>query len=794
MLNSIPKELHGIRQWTYSHSIEEKKRPLHSHYKPQGSLTLEAAVRKAGAFKYVGFYTTKADPYIIGDIDHVPNPADPAACLPIAVADLLLNHGVYSEVSPSGKGIRFIARFESAKVKEQWAKGVFYIKDPQKDGRENQINLAPPWLTITGNRLPYSSNNIPILTEAMLAQVYQFGDKAEPVHEEVASSTQPPPSFEEFKNALFNIPLDGNERIARAAAKVFESQKIGYDFWLHVLMSAHDYGSRTSLKTEVLAEVIRWSETDIEGFDGEQSIINKWYSFDLQKDNNITYHTIFALSHENTLRFSRCRPLTAGQKAAGIQQGSPLNTEYVNFVNMIEFYGIQLYRDAHNPSKLYITGDRDTMDKYFKHMDVKPYYEKYHGVFVEKTLTAAFHIMCQDVGFIGIGHQNVNSHIKNLIYQMAIEVDMVKIYYDTPFEELPLNYQDNAKFRSISTVDYMFSCLDLDYLTDNERKEQLLYKRYYRCWLMGLARNMYFGNSLHMNNCVLLLTGKEQIRKTSHFRYMLPSFMREDQIAFTVHGFDSEQAVRDVTKISTSNSLVVWDEIERYLNEKTESNFKMIIDNNPQKFIDKYEVIASVFKPKAIYGATSNKREFKLSDSGSRRLFHIPVKWVDTDKLNTVCWHAIIDDLRQEIQESKGGAPWLLTPKELEYQDALHALITSKTGFELLLQEIFLWDSKYPEVADGLPDSYSWKGNHMLTTKQIAQMIITHTQGRENPSRPALVRTLKRLCGRWTNSKNRNRIMRKPKIVVRDGLANYGNQGVKKWVMPDISRDFLGVI
>ena len=796
-INAIPQELRDLKQWTYSYSVEDKKRPKHSHYTPNGSLKLVDAIRKAGDFKYVGFYTTRSDPYIMGDIDHVPMPEDPATCLPIAVADLLLNKGLYSERSPSGKGIRFIARLESAKLKEQWEGNVFYIRDFQEGKRENQINFAPPWMTITGDKLPYSSTTIPILTLADLELVYQFGsNKVDQTPVEV-DNTQPPPSFEEFKNALFNITLDDNARIKRAAHKIYGSQKTPYDFWLHVLMAAHDYGSRTNLKAEVLAEVIRWSEQDKEAFDGEQSIIDKWFSFDQKRHNTISYHTIFALDYENTLHYPRCKPLTKPQKARGVRRGDPLNTEYVNFRSMVKFYGLKLYQDIHNPAKLYLTGDQDIIDKYFRAMHVSCYYEEYYGVFVEKSLTAAFHIMCQDCGFLGIGHQYVSQHIRNWVYQIAEQIDMVRIYFDTPFNELPESYQDNKNFYSISTSKYMFDCLDLDYLTSDHTKERVLYERYYHCWLLGLARNLYFTSSLHMNNCVLLLTGREQIRKTSHFKFMLPKFMREEQIAFTTHGFDSEQAIRDVSKISASNSLVVWDEVERYLDEKTESNFKMIIDNNPQKVIDKYEVVESIIKPNAIYGATSNKREFKLSDTGSRRLFHIPVKWVDTNKLDTVCWHRIVSDAKEEIKRSPDGAPWLLTKAELMYQDFLHGIITSKTGFELLLDEIFLWGETYPfdDATSTLPRQFNYSSNtHFLTTKQISQMIITHTGGRENPSRPALTRTLKRLCGRWTKSKGTTIYCYKPKLEIQNGLARYGSQRSQKWLVPNVSREYNGVI
>lgn len=808
MLLNIPKELHQVRQWTYSYDVKEKKRPLHSHYTTGGSLTLPTAKKKAGAFKYVGFYVTENDPYFLGDIDHVPNPEDPASCLRIEVADLLLNKGLYVERSPSGKGIRFIGKLPSIALKKQWEQNVFYTypdptlshEEQKKQVRENQVNLGPPWMTLTGDKLPYSADSIPTLTIEDLEDVYNFKVIE---NKEKQAATVPAfkvneklPTFAEFKEALFSIPLDKNPRITRAAQKVFGVQKIDYEFWLNVLMGAHDYATKTNQKPEVLAQVCQWSMDD-EKYTGEEDVVKKWYSFDNERHNTISYHTLFALAYHNKLNFPRKKPLTKQQINQGVTEGQPLNTEYVNFLALVNYYDIKLYRDTHHPAKLYITGDEDIILEYFSALQIKCYYGKYYGVFVEKTLTSAFHILCQDKGFLGIGHSYTIQHIRDWMYQVKREIDMVKYYFDMPFDKLPEEYQENKSFWDTSTPEHMFNCLDLDYLTADHAKERELYKRYYKKWLMGIARNLYFGDLPHMNNCVLLLTGKEQIRKTSHFKYMLPRFMREEQIAFTTHGFAGEQQVRDVTKIAASNIMVVWDEVERYLTAETESNFKMIIDNNPQKFIDKYEVTESVIKPVAIYGATSNKREFKLSDTGSRRLFIIPVKWVDTDTLDTICWHRVVNDLKYEIEAHKEGEPpWLLSAPDLQYQDFLHSKITAKTGYELLLEEIFQWGENYPfnEQTLSLPFNFNFvQGKHFLTTKDISQMLTLQTGGREKISRPALQRTLHRMCGRWTKTKNTTVMYSKPKVRVNNGLATYSS-GAQKWIVPSVSKEYIGQI
>ena len=568
----IPQELKDIQQWTYSFGVEKLKRPKHSHYTPNGSLSFVQASTKARAMRLsFGFYTTKEDPYVIGDIDHIENPEDPST-LPVPLADLLMNKGLYCEVSPSGHGIRFVGKLPTVEDKKSLRGKIFYTRSPVKDKREAQINVGPPWLRFTGRTLPYSGTTVPVLTLEEWDEVFALkeGEGEAEVEEKVAQviplgvprgtpENQRMPSFQEAVRALWSLPLDKNPRIQRAYTTVFEEAYSHYNFWLRVIMGLHDFASKTGTRMECLQEVVSWSREDEESFESEEDVIFKWKSMG-EKESPVSYHTLFALAHHNTINWPMTKPLTKAQKAAGVMETQPLNTEYVNFLEMVRFYNLVLHRDSHAHAKMYLTGDEDILDAYFTSFDTKMYYEEYLGIFGEKGLTSAFHIMAQAVGFIGLTHQQMQQHVRNWMFQIKSELDLVKRYFDTPYDELPESYQDNKEFYDISTVERMFACLELDYLTNDPAKETALYFKYYKSWLMGFVRALYYPRDPHMNNCVLLLTGNEQIRKTSHFRYMLPKFMREERIAFTTHGFATESAIRDITKISAGNSLLVWDE------------------------------------------------------------------------------------------------------------------------------------------------------------------------------------------------------------------------------------------
>ncbi|MGD1831014.1 MAG: VapE domain-containing protein [Spirochaetaceae bacterium] len=789
----IPQELKDIKQWTHSFSIDKLRRPKHSHYTPNGTLPYAQAVAVAKAQRLsFGFYTTFKDPYVIGDIDHVSNPNDPATFPSIQITDLLMNKGLYSEVSPSGEGVRFVCKLPSVGDKEKLRGKIYYTRYPKVDKRECQINIGTPWMRFTGNTTTFSSDSIPVLTLEELDEVFALkyrGTDTEITEDEGAKHLAPSeakvPTLNEIIAALNNVPLDQSPRIVRAYEKVFQETYSHYNFWLRVMMAVHDYATNVGAKMECLTKVVEWSRLDPVSYEGDEPVIEKWQSLET-KEEKVSYHTLMALDYNHRLVWPRPKPLTKKQKDEGVYERQPLNTEYANFKAMIDFYGIRLYRDSNTPAKMYVSGDKDILEKYFHSMDTTYYYEEFRGIFSEKSLANACHIMAQDLGFTGLSLTQTRQFVQSWMYQIHDEIDLVKRYFDTPFEDLPESYQDNKQFVDISTIEYMFGCLTLDHLTKDHTKEEALYFKYYKSWLMGFVRSLYWPNDPHMNNCVLLLTGKEQIRKTSHFRYMLPKFMRDERIAFTTHGFETESAMRDLIKLASGNSLLVWDEIEQYLNAKTESNFKKLIDSNPTKFIDKYETVEAQYKPIAMFGATSNQKEFKLSDTGSRRLFHIPVKWVDTDRLDNVCWWRVVNDLRDEIAQHRGPEPlWLLTQDELEYQSSLHGKITAKSSLEIVIRDIWDYGSDcfIPRGAVELQGHNPLNSPHFVSTSKIIEAINMNTNFTLKINRAQLQRILRNLSGSWTGTRNAPRQFIKPRMVIKQGMATYGGSH-KRWVMP----------
>lgn len=800
----IPKEIQQLKQWTISFSLKERKRPLDSLYRPNGAMDYVSAKRAAGKHKLVGFYVTPEDPYILGDIDHIDEPDNKeylATELPIGYCDLLFNQSIYSEISPSGKGIRFIAKFKDVKTKQLFEGNYRKNRDKlgfDKDGikREAQVNLGRPWQSITGNETSYSSGRINIIDPEVITSLFNYKMKTQ--DSVVGTDYRPPSDFSDHQLPFINdavkvlksLPWDGNPRILRAFERTFNEEYTAYEYWLKVIMAMSDYASRLSNPNDAnvcLEEIVEWSKQDEDGFESEEDVIKKWESL-FRTEQKVTYHTLLALAYYNKLQWPMTKPLSKAQKEAGINEPLPIVSQYCNFRALVDFYNIKLYRDSNSPHKMYLTGDADILDKYFSHLDVRYYHGKYLGPYTEKSLAVKFNSMCQEHGYMNVTMAQVRQNIAIWVGDITRVIDLVKMFFDTPFNKLAPEYQENAGNEHISTPEFLFDCLDIDYLSEDRVAEEALYFKYYKSWLMGIARNIYYPNTQHMNNCVLLLCGPEQVRKTSHFKYILPKFMREDRVAFTVHGFSTEASVRDVTKLAAQNNLIVWDEIEQYLDADTESNFKKLIDNNPIKIIDKYEVIDTYIKPIAVYGGTSNQTEFKLSDNGSRRLFIIPVKWVDTDKMEKVNWWKVINDLRDEIVTApEDQPPWLLSEPQLQLQAQLHSHVTAKSSLDLILEDMFDFDAEWPLGSRSrLPRGFNFRDQPDLRSASEISDRLRKAGVVEKFTRKHLVNVLKRMCGKWTNTIRGVKTFADTKMYVKKGEVYYG--GRKKFWLPPVKH------
>ena len=804
MYRNIPEELHSIRQWTYSVSNEDKntlRQPVHAKSGPGGALYLQEAYERANIFDLglsYGFYTTKEDPYILGDLDGVERIEDMWEYMPASLAYLLKKYPTYMEVSPSGKGIRFIYKFESKEVKAQFSRRKFSCID-KTDGQDVYVCIGKPWVRMTGNTLSISTDEITVIPLEELDKSFGLSEtlKDAPIKtlEQIKEEAETVP-FHKLKAALLGLPQDKNPRIRRAFKQTFRTEYKHYDYWINVMMAMHHYADMyPDEDVNCLSAFVAWSKKDIEGFESEDDIIRHWKSF-TSTDRSITFHSILSLDAKCRIRWPRPKKQTKEEQEANMPL-QPSTVEYANFEALINFFDISIYRDVRSEHTLYMKGDEDIITKHFATRHTDYHLDKYFGPFSAKEFVPLFAIFMQSHEFRGVKHTTVKDHVSGYLVKTLLSVDIFKIYLDTPYDKLPLRYQTYKENYSKSTFDELFSCLELNPRTDDP-KETDLYKRYYKCWLMGIPRALYYDGENKINNCCLILSGVEQKGKSTHFHRILPQIFR-DLIALIAHQFGEKNAVRDISKIASTKLVVYWDEVDRHLNKKSESNYKTIIDNSEQRFIDKYEVKESSACPQAIYGGCTNKWSIEMSNSGARRTFFIPIKSIDTEKMKSLCHHAIFNELKDEMlnalkhptldpQTGWQIMPWLLTTEELEYQAYLQYNITQRSDVGIILDEVYDTEAELEITSEGMiagvTNFQTDKTGTFKSLRMIQRDILNAGFDLSKITNTELLEELHIICGRYTRTERKAKYIKKPACRIEKGLARMGNR--KMWVVPPV--------
>lgn len=802
---ALPSELSKLDQWTHSYSEDELKRPKHYHYKPNGGLSLEQVldvVARSNGKLNMGFYTTYEDPYILGDIDKVPDVNDFFGDIPPNLAFLLASKPTYMEVSPSGSGVRFIYKFSSVEEKQQFT-GNYYLTNELQgpEQRKNlQINVGTPWMRMTGNALEISRDSVAVVDVTDLEPCFELKFKVTNIEDKQAVKIDSPlPARSEVESVLKDLPLDQNPRIERAFKSTFGSTYQHYDYWLKVMMAVHYYGHQTDNLPYCYDIFVKWSQTDPTAYDGTDEIDKHWRSLDRTNDGSVTIHTLFSLGYYNTIIWPRPKKQSQAQRDANVPL-EPVITEYENFEKVINFYNIKFVACELEQHKYYLTGDEDIMEKYFSILGVSKHFGKYYGPFTEKIFKKIFSIFLQKHDFRSIGHRQTREFIQNAILESKQTINFLKYYIDTPFDSLPDEYQDNRDNYSNSSLEELFNCLNIEFLLpENRREEELaLYKKYYRAWIMGIVRSLYYEGDYKKNSGMLLFSGKEKTYKSTHFDVLLPRFFRRFK-ANTTHGFQYESSMTALAKLASQFVIITWDDkIDRYLNEDTEVNFKSLVENDPQVFIDKFEVATSSSDPKAIYGGTSNSRSFNLSDNGSRRIFHIPIGGdIDIDKINKLCWHPILNELKTMMFEGiKEGRtlPWNLTEEEINLQLELTYMIKRKNSIDDALEEIYAFENEFQVTSDGgLKRTNTFRKDESGTFKTLHQVkwdLQKYGIDTRKLKNIALKNALRRFCGNYTKTSRITKHIKHPACSIKDGLAV--QNGRKAWVMPPLRYDNTG--
>ena len=724
----------------------------------------------------------KAQPELIGKAEHLDLIKSTLDSIKDTSLFPLLNK-TYTEFSPTLTGLRMII---SSADKHRFAKA--YKKAKVFKG---QIDFHNQFMTITEIAYPGAPSVIAEVPLLQLSDAFGFKEtQAIEIKPVEVQQIEAIPTENIIRDALKTLPLDQNERIKKLWKEITGEQYEHYHYWLSIGMALHNYsGYVKGSRPRMYLAYLQWSERDELAYTGEASIEEKWKSFsDKEFSNNITWRTILKLA--NRLTFDYPRQI---RDKKGIPTGNPATNEFVNFEYLLNFYNIKLHEDE----GYFVSGEKEICEQYFMVHGAKCWFDKFYGPLTAIGLQAATLRLCQDSKWRGISSTALL--VQTWVSQPRLEMDLFKLWLDTPFDELPedLQYTVTTKgrvrvsqYNQYSNMDYVFDCLNVQYESSEERA---LAKSMLKKTLMQMIK---FREDLTLpftdNGGMLILIGAENTFKSTFFKLLLPQplgYLRKE-LNMQVKG---EKSIRDFVRYLGKKTIVQIDEFEGMMDQaKHGSMFKAILSGDSASMTDIYQTTEAEAKRKAIIVGTSNEMKQVLSDNGSRRMWFIRVNKIDTNRLLHLNLHKLYNDLRSEFRAlySQGIMPWLLTQDEIDLLYKMNERISAKSDLSIWISNT--WPSEEAMPVDYLKDVTSVqldKSGKLYTTAEVMTSLVFAGMPQHNIKLSHIERALDRYCGKYTKTLNTTIQLFKPKAVIISGklcqgVTPQGKYKYMKWIMP----------
>lgn len=679
----------------------------------------------------------------------------------------------YTEISPSGCGLRVLLNIED---KDQLPGRANLNKDFCIGG---EFYANSGYVTITGNKT-HGENILAVKPEDIKRFITSNGNNKETtskasVTKGIKSKLSPDkavlPKLSLVLEALSACSLDQNSAVQRAYRTITGQDYSHYDFWLKILSACHHYSLLTNPENsqKVLAYVLDWSSTDPTSFNGEDDVITHWASFSEGDDQaQVTYHTLFKFAR--LVKF--VWPKEKYEK--GKPTGKPLINEIQNFHYLLKYYELEFFLEPYTNS-YYISGDSSALAKYFKDEETNYFFQKLGPYSIEK-LSYKMWALMQDNHYDNITYSVVNPLVKTALPNRG-NFNILEQWLNSSYEDLPEELKEPGTEPSLSNLKYLMSCIEFDRLQNLSLAE-----RYLKAFFFGMVMPVYnVDNVWPEHNFMLILTGPENCRKTSFLSSLMPKAIASYMISNSVETLNSDKSVRDLKIQMASAALLIIDEFEIFYSKKNESLFKNLVTSAAVDYVPIYSKQSIVAKRTAALAGTTNKRKLPIEMDSSRRLAMLDVRFIDTDKVAKINWHAFYSQFVKVGKEAikKKIYPWKLSQNEIYMQYEENEKFRASSDLEYILKEIYDFDKEFP-------------GLHMIQTVQSNSEwlqsrsdVIAHIKQRY-PTQPikvsALENTLKMLCGKYTHTSRDMKEMPNCKAVIHRGVVKQNKY--KKFFLP----------
>ncbi len=759
----IPNTIREYNQWTQYTPITKNNKTTKRPFIPPNNAKNGLSFNEVFNTEYYGFLLSKEDPFCIIDIDHNKNRSN----LPINFADFIIKNPTYIEISPSNTGLHLVYKLKGDK------KDIASAYAGAKDF-EGQVSIQNAFMTFTNKPTNKSIDKIATISITELTEFFKIKYKSKIVtFPDKINELKIPIS--DIANILKYIPLTKTTLVKRVYKQIWKEEYQHYKFWVSVGMALNNYANLTNTNPQCLALFNAWSQLDEESYIDFNDIEQHWNSFN-DAPEKITYKTILKLG--TLLKFEWPKPIL--DKKTGFSTGYPDVNEYRNFEYLLKFFNIKLVKDSMS-WQLYITGDNELCEKYFKPQGATLNFNKYWGPMSRDYLASRMLIFCQDQKYRKLSLGQANSLTTIWLSEPHIEINMIKFWLETEQHKLPKELKEPKEYNENSNIDYIFDAIKI---SPEYKSRSAQFKTYLKKFFLGFLKQHYYAGRYDQNSSILLFLGPENSRKTTFFNMLLPPILAKRYIKPIKEHLKTPQSTRSADKLSAKYAILVWDEFDVYYKESGDSTFKAFLTDPEAVYDEKYEKEPVERKKSAIYGGTTNSSSLKLGRDGTRRIWITPIEFIDTDKLQKVNWHYFFNALKTteyDKQLLEKNLPWCLTEKEIDIAYKINDEHRAKTSIRFALEDVFPVIATFEgmEVFTSIQKDTSGR---LFTTKDLRDTIIAIEPSLVKYGVNAFVYEFKDYCGSYTNTKRYSVKCKKPNCLLFNGQVSQGKY--KFWVLP----------
>lgn len=657
----------------------------------------ENAKNKIAGSPYMGLVFEDTSEYIGLDIDvdTTGKKQNTTLEIPEKVLKFIQKYPTHVHYSPSGQGIHIIYRLTEETQQELNE----YSLKQRKTSLLKGDSFGGDWryrkcfLIFTENLHEYSVEEIAYITANQLQEIIpslflnRKNEENLKIEKQITPTLDTVPTLGDLKNILNMIPSTFNKIAQRACSNLPYSQPLtNYEYWVLVGNACANHAiylelcGRKSDSAKVIDLFHNWSKEDTYGYKDRKDVEDK-FNLLIKSTHGKIKNNEYVVSY-GTLAFiaKHCIISFPDMITSGKNKLRPDPASIRNLETLIEHEGLELVFDPMGGGVCF-KGSEDIITKWFcpeqDYRAMRP--PGYSQVASISDMAIRFRPFMQDRFKFSVTVRQSRDAIDHLCQNMRRENAFKRWVLSTPWD-------GKKRLKEV--------CKSIKIINE-EKQHTKIYEGYIRRSLLSMIGIHFWPEDAPKISAILVLLGAEYTYKSSWSEWLIPKDMGNYIATAPI-----ETVIQDTKEwhmFLSTKAVVVINECEPLFTPRLEQKVKSSVDSESVTYRDPYAKHVLTRPRTALIIGTTNKLNLFTGNTGTRKIWQIPVKQCDSMLLKEMDLQQLYVEIYSILLQYKKNNPdkliqeaWAQTKKEREKTNYINALRKgSSIGVLALLNETF---------------------------------------------------------------------------------------------------------